>query len=183
MKAKNQADWWQYELNSTRAQYTRWQYGTPLDHMEADFVEYVRYFTNICLNVNQDPRLDRYYPRLVRSLARAARVVRTLPHCRENHRRRRDLMMRLFDDDMEQTDVVRDRFPDRHVHKFTDRPHDKPESTRVTGTHTPPIYRNHHRKYAALRDSETDVDDYFGGIEEEWRWTARGVSWYQPKPL
>ena len=88
--------------------------------------------------------------------------------------------MRLFDEDMEQTDVVRDRFPDRHVYKFTDRPHDEPESTKVTGTHTPPIYRNHHRKYAALRDSETDVDDYFGGEEEEWRWTARSVSWYQP---
>ena len=183
VKAKTHADWWQYERNSTRAQYTRWQYGTPLDHREADFVEYVRYFTNICLNVNQDPRLDRYYPRLVRSLARAARVVRTLPRCRENHRRRRDLMMRLFDDDMEQRDVVRDRFPDRHVHKFTDRPHDKPESTKVKGTHTPPIYRNHHRKYAALRDSETDVDDYFGGVDEEWRWTVRGVSWYQPKRL
>ena len=180
VKAKNRAERWQYEWNSTRAQYTRWQYGTPLNHMEPDFVEYVRYFTNICLNVNKDPRLDRYYPRLVRSLARAARVVRTVPRCRENHRRRRDLMMRLFDEDMEQTDVVRDRFPDRHVHKFTDRPHDKPESTKVTGTHTPPIYRNHHRKYAALRDSETDVDDYFGGVEEEWRWTARGVSWYQP---
>ena len=85
VKAKNHAERWQYEWNSTRAQYTRWQYGTPLDHMEADFVEYVRYFTNICLNVNKDPRLDRYYPRLVRSLARAARVVRTLPRCRENH--------------------------------------------------------------------------------------------------
>ena len=183
VKAKTHADRWQYEKNSTRAQYTRWLYGTPLDHREADFVEYVRYFTNICLNVNHDPRLDRYYPRLVRSLARAARVVRTLPHCRGNHRRRRDLMMRLFDDDMEQRDVVRDRFPDRHVHKFTDRPHDKPESTKVTGTHTPPIYRNHHRKYAALRDSETDVDDYFGGVDEEWRWTVRSVTWYRPPPL
>ena len=114
--------------------------------------------------------------------ARAARVVRTLPHCRGNHRRRRDLMMRLFDDDMEQSDVARDRFPDRHVHKFTNRPHDKPESTKVTGTRTPPIYRNHHRKYAALRVSETDVDDYFGGAEEEWRWTVRGVTWYRPPP-
>ena len=182
VKAKTHADRWQHEKNSTRAQYTRWLYGTPLDHKEADFVGYVRYFTNICLKVNHDPRLDRYYPRLVRSLARAARVVRTLPHCRGNHRRRRDLMMRLFDDDMEQSDVVRDRFPDRHVHKFTNRPHDKPESTTVTGTRTPPIYRNHHRKYAALRDSETDVDDYFGGAEEEWRWTVRSVSWYRPPP-
>ena len=185
VKAKNRAERWQYEWNSTRAQYTRWQYGTPLDCMEPDFVGLVRYFTNVCLNVNKDPRLDRYYPRLVRSLARAARVVRTVPRCRENHRRRRDLMMRLFDEDMEQTDVVRDRFPDRHVYKFTDRPHDvmfqhNSDSTKVTGTHTPPIYRNHHRKYAALRDSETDVDDYFGGEEEEWRWTARSVSWYQP---
>ena len=105
MKAKTLADCWQYEPNSTRAQYTRWQYSTPLDHRKADFVENVRYFTKICLNVNHDPRRDRYYPRLVRSRARAARVVRTLPHCRENHRRRRDLMMRLFDDDMEQKDV------------------------------------------------------------------------------
>ena len=182
VQAKTHADRWQHEKNSTRAQYTRWLYGTPLDHKEEDFVGYVRYFTNICLKVNHDPRLDRYYPRLVRSLARAARVVRTLPHCRGNHRRRRDLMMRLFDDDMEQSDVARDRFPDRHVHKFTNRPHDKPESTKVTGTRTPPIYRNHHRKYAALRVSETDVDDYFGGAEEEWRWTVRGVTWYRPPP-
>ena len=180
VKAKNRAEQWQYERNSTRANWTRWQYGTPLDCTCPDFVQDVRYFTNVCLNVNKDPRLDRYYPRLVRSLARAARVVRTVPRCRVNHRRRRDLMMRLFDEDMEQTDVVRDRFPDRHVYKFTDKPHNKPESTAVTGTRTPPIYRNHHRKYAALRDSETDVDDYFGSAEEEWRWTARSVSWYQP---
>ena len=182
VKAKTHAERWQYEKGTTRAQYTRWLYGTPLDHKEEDFVGYVRYFTNICLKVSHDPRLDRYYPRLVRSLARAARVVRTLPHCRGNHRRRRDLMMRLFDDDMEQSDVARDRFPDRHVHKFTNRPHDKPESTKVTGTRTPPIYRNHHRKYAALRVSESDVDDYFGGAEEEWRWTVRGVTWYRPPP-
>ena len=180
VKAKNRAERWQYEWNSTRARWSRWQYGPPLDCTGPDFVLFVRYFTNVCLDVNKDPRLDRYYPRLVRSLARAARVVRTVPRCRENHRRRRDLMMRLFDEDMEQTDVVRDRFPDRHVYKFTDKPHDEPESTAVTGTHTPPIYRNHHRKYAALRDSETDVDDYFGSAEEEWRWTARSVSWYQP---
>ena len=182
VKAKTHAERWQYEKGTTRAQYTRWLYGTPLDHKEEDFVEYVRYFTNICLKVSHDPRLDRYYPRLVRSLARAARVVQTLPHCRGNHRRRRDLMMRLFDDDMEQSDVARDRFPDRHVQKFTNRPRDKPESTKVTGTRTPPIYRNHHRKYAALRVSESDVDDYFGGAEEEWRWTVRGVTWYRPPP-
>ena len=180
VKAKNRAEHWQYEWNSTRAQYTRWQYGTALDCMDSDFVQMVWNFTTICLDVHKDPRLDRYYPRLVRSLARAARVVRTVPRCRENHRRRRDLMMRLFDEDMEQTDVVRDRFPDRHVYKFTAKPHEEPESTKVTGTHTPPIYRNHHRKYAALRDSETDVDDYFGGEVEEWRWTARSASWYQP---
>ena len=182
VKAKTHAERWQYEKGTTRAQYTRWLYGTPLDHKEEDFVGYVRYFTNICLKVSHDPRLDRYYPRLVRSLARAARVVRTLPHCRGNHRRRRDLMMRLFDDDMEQSDVARDRFPDRHVQKFTNRPRDKPESTKVRGTRTPPIYRNHHRKYAALRVSESDVDDYFGGAEEEWRWTVRGVTWYRPPP-
>ena len=180
VKAKNGGERWQYEWNTTRAQYTRWLYGTPLDCREPDFVQLVRHFTNVCLNVNMDPRLDRYCPRLVRSLARAARVVRTVPRCRENHRRRQDLMMRLFDEDMEQTDVVRDRFPDRHVYKFTEKPHEEPESTKVTGTLTPPIYRNHHRKYAALRDSETDVDDYFGGEEEEWRWTARSASRYQP---
>ena len=180
VKAKNRAERWQYEWNSTRARWTRWQYGPALDCTCPDFVQLVRYFTDICLDVNNDPRLDRYYPRLVRSLARAARVVRTVPRCRENHRRRRDLMMRLFDEDMEQTDVVRDRFPDRHVHVFTHKPPDEPESTEVMGTHTPPIYRNRHRKYAALRDSETDVDDYFGSAEEEWSWTARSVSWYQP---
>ena len=180
VKAKNRAERWQYEWNSTRARWTRWQYGPPLDCTRPDFVKLVRDLTDICLDVNNDPRLDRYYPRLVRSLARAARVVRTVPRCRENHRRRRDLMMRLFDEDMEQTDVVRDRFPDRHVHVFTHKRPNEPESTEVMGTHTPPIYRNHHRKYAALRDSETDVDDYFGSAEEEWRWTARSVSWYQP---
>ena len=44
-------------------------------------------------------------------------MVRKVRHCPENHRLRRDLMLRLFDEEMEKMDLVSARFPDRHVHK------------------------------------------------------------------
>ena len=187
VQARNSAERWQYEWETTRAQWSRWQYGPPLDRESPLFERFVRTLTGFCLDDRHDPRHDRYYPRLVRSLAKAGRVVRTVPRCRENHRRRRDLMMRLFDEDMEQRDVVLDRFPDRHVHRFmkwfpmcaSHVPPKEPVSTVVMGTHTPPILRKRYRKYAALRAFETDVDDYFGNSTEEWQWTARSVSWYQ----
>ena len=81
---------------------------------------------------------------------------------------------------MEKSDLACDRFPDRHVHKFVDRPAARPPSTVVGGTFTPPIHRKRGRKYAVLRECESDVEDYFGSATEEGLWTARALAWYQP---
>ena len=188
VQPRNHADRWQFECESTRAKWSRWQYGPPLDCKWPLFERFIRTLTEICLDHRHDIRHDRYYPRLVRSLVKAGRVVQTVPRSRENYRRRRDLMMRLFDEDMERQDVVLDRFPDRLIHRYLEWfpicdsfvPPREPETNTVMGTHTPPIRRKRYRKYAALRAFETDVDDYFGNSTEEWRWTARSASWYQP---
>ena len=137
---------------------------------------------SVCSNnkLSTDPRLDRYYPKLVQSLARAGRVVMKMRHCRENHRLRRDLMLRLFDEEMEKMDLLSARFPDRHVRKFVDRPAAEPIPIEVLGTYTPPIQRKRGRKYVGLREYETDVEDYFACEEEETFWIDRAVKWYQP---
>ena len=119
------------------------------------FVPAIRYYTDLRLRKDADPRLDRYYPKLVQSLARAGRVVRTVSRCRETHRLRQDLMLRLFDEEMEISDLVMDRFPDRHVHKFVDRPPEwRGGPAAVEGTYTPPIYRKRGRKYVELKACE-----------------------------
>ena len=99
---------------------------------------------------------------------------------RDNHRLRRDLMLSLFDEEMEKMDLVSARFPDRHVRKFVTRPAAKPLPIEVPGTYTPPIRRRHGRTYASLRKYETDVEDYFACREEETYWINRAISWYQP---
>ena len=45
-------------------------------------------------------------------------------------------MLRLFDEEMEKMDLVSARFPDRHVHKFVDRPAAPPRPTGVRGTYS-----------------------------------------------
>ena len=89
-------------------------------------------------------------------------------------------MLRLFDEEMEKMDLVLARFPDRHVHKFVDRPAAPPLPTGVRETYTPPIQRKRGRKYVGLREYESDVEDYFACPEEEKFWIDRAVKWYQP---
>ena len=144
------------------------------------FVPAMRDLTDLRLRKDADPRLDRYYPKLVQSLARAGRVARTVQRCQETHRLRRDLMLRLFDEEMEKSDLVLDRFPDRHVHKFVNRPPERHVPTVVEGTYTPPIHRKRGRKYVELKACESDAEDYFASAEQDSRWSARAVAWYEP---
>ena len=127
-----------------------------MDYRDEMFVPVIRGWTDLRLRKDADPRLDRYYPKLIQSLARAGRVVRKVRHCPENHRLRRDLMLRLFDEEMEKMDLVSARFPDRHVHKFVD------------------------SKYVGLREYESDAEDYFACSEEKECWFDRAVQWYRP---
>ena len=180
VKARNRAEELLFENDSTRSVWTRWSYGSLMDYTDEMFVPVIRGWTDLRLRKDADPRLDRYYPKLIQSLARAGRVVRKVRHCRENHRLRRDLMLRLFDEEMEKMDLVSARFPDRHVHKFVDRPAAPPRPTGVRGTYTPPIQRKRGRKYVGLREYESDVEDYFACPEEEKFWIDRAVKWYQP---
>ena len=180
VKARNRAEELLFEEDSTRSIWTRWSYGALPDWTAENFARCVRLFTDMRLERDADPRLDRYYPKLVQSLARAGRVVMKMRHCRENHRLRRDLMVRLFDEEMEKMDLVSARFPDRHVRKFVKRPAAEPIPIEVLGTYTPPIQRKRGRKYVGLREYETDVEDYFACEEEETFWVDRAVKWYQP---
>ena len=104
VKARNRAEELLFEEGSTRSVWTRWSYGALPDWTAEAFVPIVRIFTDMRIEKDADPRLDRYYPKLVQSLARAGRVVMKMRHCRENHRLRRDLMLRLFDEEMEKMD-------------------------------------------------------------------------------
>ena len=106
--------------------------------------------------------------------------IRKVLRRRVPYRGRAPLPMKLFDEEMEKSDLVFDRFPDRHVHKFVDRPAVRPPPTGVGGTYTPPIHRKRGRKYAVLKACESDMEDYFATAEEERRWFARAVAWYQP---
>ena len=161
VKAKNRAEQCLLEEDSTRSSWTHWSQGSLMHYTHEMFVPAMRGFTDLRLRKDADPRLDRYYPKLVQSLARAGRVVRTVQHCRETHRLRRDLMLRLFDEEMEKSDLVMDRFPDRHVHKFVNRPPERHVPTVVEGTYTPPIHRKRGRKYVELKACESDAEDYF----------------------
>ena len=180
VKAKNRAEQCLLEEDSTRSSWTRWCQGSLMHYTHETFVPAMRGYTDLRLRKDADPRLDRYYPKLVQSLARAGRVVRTVPRCRETHRLRRDLMLRLFDEEMEKSDLVMDRFPDRHVHKFVDRPPERHAPTVVEGTYTPPIHRKRGRKYVELKACESDAEDYFASAEQDSRWSARAVAWYEP---
>ena len=180
VKAKNRAEQCLLEEDSTRSSWNRWCQGSLMHYTHETFVPAMRGYTDLRLRKDADPRLDRYYPKLVQSLARAGRVVRTVPRCRETHRLRRDLMLRLFDEEMEKSDLVMDRFPDRHVHKFVDRPPERFVPTVVEGTYTPPIHRKRGRKYVELKACKSDADDYFASAEQDSRWSARAVAWYEP---
>ena len=179
VKARSRAEELLFEEGSTRSVWSRWSYGALLDWTDEWFVPCVRELTRQRLARDADPRLDRYYPKLVQSLARAGRVIMEMWYDRDNHRLRRDLMLSLFDEEMEKMDLVSARFPDRHVRKFVTRPAAKPLPNEVPGTYAPPIWRRRGRKYASLRKYETDVEDYFACREEETYWINRAISCYQ----
>ena len=180
VKARRRAEELLFEEGSTRSAWSRWEYGTLPDWTDRWFVPCVRELTRQRLASDADPRLDRYYPKLVQSLARAGRVLKEMWYDRDTHRMRRDLMLRLFDEEMEKVDLVSARFPDRHVRKFVTMPKARPRRDEVPGTSTPPIRRRRGRKYASLRKYETDVEDYFSCSEGEKYWINRSNSWNQP---
>ena len=177
---RNRAEQWLLEHNSIRSSWARWSYGYMMDYTSERFVPFIRALTNLCLEEGEDPRRDRYYPKLVQSLARAGRVVRTVPRCHENHRLRRDWMLRLFDEEMEKSDLACDRFPDRQADLVAGTTKGRPPPTEVRETFTPPIRRCRRRKSAALRECLSDVEDYFENAAEKGLWTARALAWYQP---
>ena len=181
---RNRAEQLQLEHNSIRSSWNRWSYGNVVDYMDEEFVPGICTLTDARLEEGADPRLDRYFPKLVQSLARAGRVVRKVPRCQENHRMRRDLMLRLFDEEMEKSDLACDRFPDREAGLVarlvacTTAAWGAPPEVRET--FTPPIRRCRRRKSAALRECLSDVEDYFENAAEEELWTNRAIAWYQP---
>ena len=142
-----------------------------------------------------DPRLDKYYPKLVQSLVKAGRMSENMwddhdarlkkegtvcitPGCQ--CRMRLDIMMRIFDEEMERMDSASARFPHRQVRRNVTMSSDSDSQDEVSGTYTLPIRRKCGRKYAGLRKYETDVEDYFSCSSEEKQWMDRSNSWYQP---
>ena len=178
---------------SASSAWSRWDYGTLPERTDPRFIYSIMSMTQQRLERDADPRLDRYYPKLVQGLAKAGRMLKNMwaehetrlkkqgmvciaPDCQCHMRW--DMMLRIFDEEMERVDSVSARFPDRHVRKYvwTD---DSDSEDEVPGTYTPPIRRRRGRKYASLRKYETDVEDYFSCSEEEEQWTDRSNSWYQ----
>ena len=182
------------EEGSTGGAWSRWDYGTLPEMTDPAFTQQIESMTEQRLARDADPRLDRYYPKLVQSLAKAGRMsgnmwadhdtrlnkegtVCMAPGCRCSMRG--EMMMRTFHEEMERVDSVSARFPDRHVRKYVIRFNDGDSHEEVPGTYTPPIRRKRCRKYASLRKYETDVEDYFSCSDEEEHWMDRSNSWYQ----
>ena len=63
VKARNRAEEWLFEHNSTRSAWTRWSYGYLMDYTDEMFVPVIRGWTDLRLRKDADPRLDRYYPK------------------------------------------------------------------------------------------------------------------------
>ena len=182
------------EEGSTSSTWSRWDYGTLPEMTDPGFIHCIESMTLQRLARDADPRLDRYYPKLVQSLAKAGRISRDMwddhdtqlnkqgtvciaPGCQ--CRMRVAMMLRIFNEEMERVDSVSARFPDRHVRKYVIRNNDSDSQDEVPGTYTPPIRRRRGRKYASLRKYETDVEDYFSCSDEEEQWIDRSNSWYQ----
>ena len=181
---RNRAEQWVLEHNSIRSSWRRWSYGYVPEYMDKEFEPFVRSLTHGMLMEGAPLCMDHYFPKLVQSLARAGRVFRKVPRCQENHRMRRDLMLRLFDEEMEKSDLAWERFPNRDTRLManlvarTTAAWDAPPEVRET--FTPPIRRCCRRKAAALRECLFDTEDYFANAAEEELWTNRAAAWYQP---
>ena len=176
---------------STGSTWSRWDYGTLPAVTDPGFMPCIVSMTQQRLERDADPRLDRYYPKLVQSLAKAERISRDMwdDHDRRLYtdgmdciapgcqcRMRVDMMLRTFDEEMERVDLLSARFLDRHVRKYVIRFNGGSSDDEVPGTSTPPIRRRRCRKYASLRKYETDVEDYFSCSDEEEQWIDRSNS-------
>ena len=173
--------------------WTRWDYGTLPEIPGPAFAHMIQNMLEQRLAHDADPRLDRYYPKLVQSLAKAMRMSRnmwaehdnrlneegrvcTATDCRCSMRR--EMVIRTFHEEMVSVDLVSARFPDRHVRKLVMGFDGDEIQEEVPGTYTPPIRRRRGRKYASLRKYETDVEDYFSCSDDEEEWVDRTYSWY-----
>ena len=173
--------------------WTRWDYGTLPEIPDPAFAHMIDSMLEQRLAHDADPRLDRYYPKLVQSLAKAMRMsvnmwaehdnrlneegrICTATDCRCSMRT--EMVIRTFHKEMVSVDLVSARFPDRHVRKLMMGLNGSEIQEEVPGTYTPPIRRRRGRKYASLRKYETDVEDYFSCSEEEEVWVDRTYSWY-----
>ena len=175
--------------------WTRWDYGTLPDITDPEFAPMIQSMLHQALAHDADPRLDRYYPKLVQSLVKAMRMtakvwaehdhrlkeegrICTATDCRCSTQWRTEMLVRTFGKEMSSVDSVSVRFPDRHVGKLITRLNGGEIQEEVPETYTPPIRRRRGRKYASLRKYETDVEDYFSCSEEEEDWVDRTYSWY-----
>ena len=175
--------------------WTRWDYGTLPDITDPEFTPMIQSMMQQALAHDADPRLDRYYPKLVQILVKAGRMtgevwaehddrlkeegrICTATNCRCSTQRRMEMLARTFGKEMSSVDSVPVRFPARHVGKLITRLNGGEVEEEVPETYTPPIRRRRRRKYASLRKYETDVEDYFSCSEEEEDWVDRTYSWY-----
>ena len=184
-----------YDTGPLDGAWTRWDYGTLPEIQDPAFAPMIKSMLDQRLAHDADPRLDRYYPKLVQSLVKAMRMsankwaehdkrlneegrICTATDCRCSEQSRREMVIRTFHKEMLSVDLVSARFPDRHVGKLMMGLNGGEIQEEVPGTYTPPIRRRRGRKYASLRKYETDVEDYFSCSEEEEDWVDRTYSWY-----
>ena len=191
VKARSRAEELLFEEGSTSSSWLRWDYGTLPEMDDPEFSRCIESMTKEALADDADPRRDKYYPKLVQSLVKAGRmsenmwddhdarlkkdgIVCITPGCQ--CRMLLDMMMRIFDEEMERVDSASARFPHRQVRRNVMRSSDSDSQDEVPGTYTPPIWRRRGRKYASLRKHETDVEDYFSCSSEEEEWIDRSNS-------
>ena len=181
---RNRAEQEVLEHNSVRSSWRRWSYGCVHEYTDERFLPFIRMLIKIVEVVSRPTRYDHLLPKLVQSLVVAARAVRKVPPCQENHRMRRDLMLRIFDEEMEKTYLGPERFPMRNEEQMAVQVEADPSVgsalDEVRETFTPLIRRCRRRRGTALRECWTDTEEYFASAAEEKLWTNRAVKWYQP---
>ena len=94
-------------------------------------------------------------------------------------RMRTDMMVRIFNEEMESVDSASAKFTDRLDRPCVMESSDSDSQDDVPGTYTPPIQRRRGRRYASLRKHETDVEDYLSCSSAEEEWIDRSSSWCQ----
>ena len=111
----------------TNSEWSRWDYGTQPEITDPAFVDCIDSMLEQRMTKGADPRLDRYYPKLVQSLAKAGRLLRDTW---EDHDERLEeqgtvcrapgcqcqtqntISMQTFKEELLRVDSVSARFPD-----------------------------------------------------------------------